>query len=121
MGKVIHISDELHGLIKKHCESEGIAQSVWANKVLLEAFGKEAPKLIPKAPKPKAPKKPDPVPVEKKTHQQLIGDRNGNANAWEREPFWKDSQEERQDKLEGNSDESREETRGHAAAIRYVV
>jgi hypothetical protein len=71
MGQVIHVSDELHTLLKSYCKEKGFKIKDWADSILREAVSRGV------------------TPVPKKKMETLSkGETNEGPNVYERPPFW---------------------------------
>lgn len=77
--KVIHVSDDLHALVKKHCDQNGHQMRVWAEVILLQEIkrGSMAKEKV--------------APIKKKLPKLPGGSINDKPKPWEQEPFWKQS------------------------------
>lgn len=83
MGKVVHVSTDLHARIKGHCEQKNISLSVWAAKIFRQALSDD----------PYVSLVAQPIPVEMKKHS--LGVNNGESEGsqlWSQPPFWERKQ-----------------------------
>jgi hypothetical protein len=98
MGKVIHVSDELHSQIVEVCTREGVSLKKWADRVLTNFI--EEGKALP------------PVPVPRRRLERVDAgkERDGLPSPWERPPFWSERErvEEASDQLEKGLSATRE-------------
>jgi hypothetical protein len=81
MGKVIHVSDELHARIKRYCEKNKVAVKEWADSALSVSMDVG-----------RMPSKPEPV-EKKKTSPAGGADASSvGPHPWELPPFWERGQ-----------------------------
>jgi len=90
MGKVIHVSDELHARLRDYCEKEGVPMSIWASDVLTMALDNGT--VIENW------RKVDAAPVERKKLPRMEA-QNGD-DPWQSEPFWERKGKEPEKQLE---------------------
>jgi hypothetical protein len=95
--KVIHVSDELHTLVREYCDRNGYQIRPWADEALREAIEGKTMKKEPPA---------DPVPVQKKKPMQTTGEQTDDGpKPWERPPFWERRGKGRADRADDGQEE----------------
>ena len=71
MGKVVHVSDDLHDRVKRFCMGKNVNVQSWVSELIVSAIKENRP--IPEIRKPKP-----------------SGDRRSEqSNVWKQPPFWK--------------------------------